>query len=138
MGDESKVNGSPFLTTKEAAEYCRFTSAHGLYSAAKRGKVKPYGRRGGGRGAMLWTVTELDRFLRGDGQASEHINRALADGPKEADNPASVAPREPFRGAGGARSPARRAEVEEERKRTVEAAMERMRDIARRGKAACR
>ncbi len=53
-----------FLTTSEAAAYCGL-SISGLHSARRRGRVCPSGRRGGGRGAWMWSIAELDRFLLG-------------------------------------------------------------------------
>jgi len=58
------VRSSPFLTTSEAARYCRFRSNAGLRKAWYRGDVFPTSRRGG-KGTLVWHVDELARFLRG-------------------------------------------------------------------------
>lgn len=62
-----------YLTTAEAAAYCRFKSVFGLHSAHRAGKVFPVGKRGGGRGTKMWRREDLDAFLRGgsDGVGDE-------------------------------------------------------------------
>src|SRR5579872_2642371 len=59
------AQGANVMTTKVAAAYCGFKNARGLISAYRRGKVRPYGRRGG-TGAFVWRREDLDAFLRGE------------------------------------------------------------------------
>ena len=58
------VNGEEYLTTTEAAKYCRFRTPGGLRKAWHALLVFPCGRRGG-RNMLLWEKKELDRFCRG-------------------------------------------------------------------------
>jgi hypothetical protein len=53
-----------FLTTSEAARYCRFRSNAGLRKAWYRGDVFPTSRRGG-KGTLLWHVDEWRGSLAG-------------------------------------------------------------------------
>ena len=43
----------PFLTTREAAAYCGFKTTGALRKAAREGRIKPAGRRGGS-GTWMW------------------------------------------------------------------------------------
>jgi hypothetical protein len=54
----------PFMTTALAARYTGFANARGLLSAYRRGRVRPWGRRGG-TGAFVWRRDDLDAFMRG-------------------------------------------------------------------------
>ncbi len=65
----------PFLTTREAAAYCRFKSTSALRKAKLEGRLAPVGRRGG-RGTWMWSRESLDEFLRGVGAASLSTGRA--------------------------------------------------------------
>ena len=64
-GTRAVKPSSGLLTTKAAAEYCGFRTVHGLHSAHRDGKIFPVGRRGGGGGTMMWSIDDLDAFLRG-------------------------------------------------------------------------
>jgi len=55
--------GSPYLTTREAADYLRYRTTSGIRMAVLRGELRPAGK--GARGALLFTVQELDRFVAG-------------------------------------------------------------------------
>lgn len=55
----------PFMPTWLAARYCGFRSPQGLYAAFRRGKVRPWGRRGG---SGTWKRDDLDEFLRGEAE----------------------------------------------------------------------
>jgi hypothetical protein len=57
----------PRMTTRQAAAYCGYSSPFGLLAAFRRGRVRPFGRRGGGRGTLTWDRAELDAFMRGAG-----------------------------------------------------------------------
>jgi len=50
------------LTTAQAAKHLGFTSASAIRTAGSRQELRPAGR--GGRGSHLFTVHELDRFVR--------------------------------------------------------------------------
>ena len=52
---------SPYLTVKEAAAYLR-TTAQGIYSLVKRGRLHPMRGR---PGRLLFTREALDRYLNG-------------------------------------------------------------------------
>src|SRR5260370_42037324 len=56
---------SPYLTPRAAATYCGFKTVCGLHSAYRAGKVQPAGRRGGGRGPLMWRREDLDAYLIG-------------------------------------------------------------------------
>jgi excisionase family DNA binding protein len=57
----SGVQSSPYLVVREAAEYLR-TTAHGIYSLVKRGKIEPMPGR---PGRLLFTREALDEYLVG-------------------------------------------------------------------------
>jgi hypothetical protein len=54
----------PYLTTAEATRYCRFKTTGALRKAAREGRIRPAGRRGG-NGTWMWAREELDAFLCG-------------------------------------------------------------------------
>src|SRR5579872_3498631 len=54
----------PYLTTAEATRYCRFKTTGALRKAAREGRIRPEGRRGG-KGTWMWAREELDAFLFG-------------------------------------------------------------------------
>ena len=53
---------SPYLTTREAAEYLRYQSTAGIRQAVRRGQLVPIGR--GPRNTHLFTRTALDGWVR--------------------------------------------------------------------------
>ena len=63
--DEKAASKSAFMTTTEAARYCRFVTSGGLRKAWYAKLVFPSGRRGG-KNILIWQRGELDRFLRGE------------------------------------------------------------------------
>ena len=54
-----------YLTTADAARYCGFKTASAIRKAHMEGRVKPIARRGG-KGTWVWSVANLDRFMRGE------------------------------------------------------------------------
>jgi hypothetical protein len=54
----------PLMTTGLAANYCGYRDASALRQAARRGLVRPAGRRGGARD-LVWRRSDLDAFLCG-------------------------------------------------------------------------
>jgi hypothetical protein len=56
---------SPYLTTRAAALYVGFKTPASLRKAHLERRVFPVGRRGG-TGTCMWSVDDLDRFLRGE------------------------------------------------------------------------
>src|SRR5579863_168513 len=73
----SDITHGHVMTTRVAAEYCGFRNSRGLISAYRRGKVRPYGRRGG-TGSFVWRREDLDAFLRGERSVGDPM--ALPDG----------------------------------------------------------
>jgi hypothetical protein len=55
----------PFMPTWLAARYCGFHTPQGLHAAFHKGKILPWGRRGGS-GTYIWRRDDLDAFLRGE------------------------------------------------------------------------
>ncbi|MBP9113512.1 MAG: helix-turn-helix domain-containing protein [Polyangiaceae bacterium] len=66
-----------YLTTAEAALYCRFKSTAAIRKARLEGRLHPVGRRGG-TGTWMWSVDELDRFLQGQPTAMVEPDRSGA------------------------------------------------------------
>src|ERR1700729_1575260 len=66
------VPGSPYLTTVEAAAYCRYETPFGLLKAHRRGLVRGYRR---GR-MWLWRREDLDAFLERGTEEVEVVERA--------------------------------------------------------------
>ena len=66
------IPGSPYLTTVEAAAYCRYDTPFGLLKAHARGLVKGYRR---GR-TWLWRREDLDAFLERGTEDAEVVERA--------------------------------------------------------------
>src|ERR1700730_1987360 len=62
----------PFMPTSLAAHYCGFRNAHGLHAAFRKGKVHPWGRRGGS-GTYIWKRDDLDEFLRGSTKVGDPV-----------------------------------------------------------------
>src|SRR5579872_1777147 len=62
----------PFMPTPLAALYCGFRTAKGLHAAFRKGKVHPYGRRGGS-GTYVWKRDDLDEFLRGSKEMGDPV-----------------------------------------------------------------
>jgi hypothetical protein len=51
------------LTTADAARYCGFKTPSAIRKAHMEGRVKASARRGG-KGTWVWSVADLDRFMR--------------------------------------------------------------------------
>ena len=64
-----------YLTTEEAAEYCRYRTTFGLLKAHAKGLVKAYRR---GR-TYLWVREDLDAFI--SRSANEGMEEALGATP---------------------------------------------------------
>src|SRR4051794_21402208 len=62
------------LTTVEAAAYCGFKTTGAIRKAKLEGKLEPAGRRGG-KGTWMWSVDELNRFLRGEPPGTVAVDR---------------------------------------------------------------
>jgi hypothetical protein len=62
----------PFMPTPLAAYYCGFRNARGLHAAFRKGKVHPWGRRGGS-GTYIWRRDDLDEFLRGSTKMGDPV-----------------------------------------------------------------
>jgi len=62
--DELGAAGSPYLTTEEAAVYCRAAGSSTVRGWIRRGIIAPDGKAGT-RGTYLFKVTTLDAFLVG-------------------------------------------------------------------------
>ena len=54
----------PYLTTAEAAEFCRFKTTGAIRKAVMEGRLSRAGRRGG-RGTLVFLREDLDRFMCG-------------------------------------------------------------------------
>ena len=80
MGDNEQIFERRYLTTAEAAEYCGYKTPGALRKAKLEGRIKPAGRRGGGNGAMSWSVDDLDAFMRGEAPRREvNVNGHLGN-----------------------------------------------------------
>src|SRR5688572_14660691 len=55
---------APLLTTREAAEFCRFKTTGAIRKAVREGRLRPAGRRGG-RGCHMFWRADLEAFLCG-------------------------------------------------------------------------
>src|SRR4029077_13709422 len=66
---------APYLTTAEAAAYLRYEHPDALLQQYRRGRIMPAGGRGK---SLLWTRSELDRFVR-EGLRT-HEQRETANG----------------------------------------------------------
>ena len=65
MGQEEQEHGkglSPYLTSAEAAEYCRLAGPSSIRSLIQRRELTPDGRRGK-RGPYLFLPKTLDAYL---------------------------------------------------------------------------
>src|SRR5262245_40399477 len=61
--DDTRKPTCPFMTTREAAEYCRVSPATIRY-AVQEGKLQSSGRRGG-TGPFMFDTADLDVYMRG-------------------------------------------------------------------------
>jgi hypothetical protein len=61
-GAAANSNVRRYVTTREAAEILRYRSPSGIRNAVRRGDLHPAGT--GPRGTFLFTIEELERFVR--------------------------------------------------------------------------
>ena len=76
LGDD-RIPASRLFTTAQAAAYCAFKTAGAIRKLVHDGRLIPVSRRGG-RGTLLFSVEELDAFLRGGRPVPSEADRQVA------------------------------------------------------------